>query len=236
MINELKSEMQLLADQERAQKTQYYFKTGPGEYGEGDIFIGLTNPQIRTLAKTYKSKLSLPEYESLLQSEIHEHRLICLIMLVALFKSKKPHITHKNIYDLYLRNTKHINNWDLVDSSAHYIVGAYLENKNRDILYQLADSDLLWDNRIAIISCFWFIKKQDFEHALIIADLLLEHKHDLIHKAVGWMLREIGNRNYSVAYEYLRKTYDRMPRTMLRYAIEKFREDARQGFLKGRVV
>lgn len=235
MLNNYYQALTDLADKHTALQMQRFFKTGPGEYGEGDIFIGVSVPAQRTVAKDFYLKLSLQDYEQALQSSIHEHRLTCLFMLVNLFKAKNAHISQEEIYKLYLRNTKYINNWDLVDSSAHYIVGAYLENRDREILYKLADSDLLWDNRIAMISCFWFIRKNDFSDAFIIADLLLHHKHDLIHKAVGWMLREIGKKNYNAEYEYLTKTYNRMPRTMLRYAIEKFDETIRQDFLKGRI-
>lgn len=235
MLNEFYSAIDRLSKPEKAQQMQRFFKTKPGEYGAGDIFVGLTVPEQRAIAKEYKDKLSLDNFQELLNSQIHEHRLTCLFMLVYLFKQKRAHISQEVIYTLYLKNTSRINNWDLVDSSAHHIVGAYLEDKERDILCELAVSDLLWDNRIAMVACYWYIRKNDFKDAFVLADLLLEHKHDLIHKAVGWMLREIGNRNYAAEYSYLERTYDRMPRTMLRYAIEKFDEGIRQDFLKGRI-
>ncbi|MBK8807942.1 MAG: DNA alkylation repair protein [Bacteroidales bacterium] len=212
-----------------------FFKTGKGEYAEGDVFIGVNVPVLRDIAKRYAELLSIDELEEILQSPIHEQRLCCLFMLLMLFKKKQYAIIKDAIFQLYMRNTAYINNWDLVDSSAHYIVGAYLEDKDRSLLFSLTTSNSLWENRIAMIACFWYIKKNDYEDALIIADLLLHHKHDLIHKAVGWMLREIGNRHLESEMRFLKNHYRTMPRTMLRYAIEKFPANLREDFLKGRV-
>ncbi|NGP88442.1 DNA alkylation repair protein [Fodinibius halophilus] len=214
---------------ERAERSQKFFKTGPGEYGEGDRFLGIPTPQIRNIAKDF-NELSLPETEKLLQSEWHEERLCALVIMV--HKAEKADETsHKKLFNLYKRNTRYVNNWDLVDSSAHYIVGRYLMDKDRDILYSWAKSDNLWERRIAIISTFYFIHQEEYEDTLALAEILLNDNHDLIHKAVGWMLREIGNRDRKCEKRFLDQHVQQMPRTMLRYAIEKFPEDERQHYL-----
>lgn len=219
-----------LANPEIAQHSQHFFKTGEGEYGYGDIFLGIRVPIIRKAVKKFKDA-PLDVIEELLKSKYHEIRLFALLSLVLRF-SKTTLKKQEEIYHIYLNNTQYINNWDLVDSSAHYIVGDYLLLRDKTILYDLSLSDSLWERRIAIMSTFYFIKKNQFEDALNIAERLLSDKEDLIHKAVGWMLREIGKRDMGVEVKFLNKHYKTMPRTMLRYAIEKFDEDERQKYLK----
>lgn len=228
-ITFLKNDIKKLANHDRATLSQRYFKTGAGEYGEGDIFVGLTVPQCRTLAKQYKS-LILNDTRQLLHSAVHEERLIGLLILVHNF-TRSDNTIKKNIYDFYMDNRGQVNNWDLVDLSAGKIVGAYLIDKPKQILFDLAASQNLWDRRIAMISCSHFIAQGQFETALMIAEILLNDKHDLIQKAAGWMLREIGKRDLKVEEKFLNKHYKIMPRTMLRYAIEKFAEPKRQSYL-----
>lgn len=229
-LTQLRTDLKSLENPEKAKIYQRFFKTGPGEYGEGDIFLGLTVPQSRSLVKKYSS-LSLKEIESLLASKIHEERSIAVLLLVQNYQKTKD----KKIVDFYLANTKSVNNWDLVDISAHKILGAHLLDKDRAILYKLAKSENLWEKRISIISTFWFINNNDFKDSLAIAEILLNDKHDLIHKAVGWMLREVGNRDLATEEKFLKKHYKTMPRTMLRYAIEKFPEEKRLKYLKGKI-
>lgn len=234
-LPKLKKDIQQFSDPVRAKHSQRFFKTGKGEYGEGDVFVGLTVPQSRTIAKQYKD-LSLPDTQQLLISNIHEHRLIALIILVDRFKKADP-IEQKGIYDFYLKNKQHVNNWDLVDTSAPYIVSMYLldKPKERTILYELAESKSLWDRRISIMGTFAFItKNSEYKDTFAICELMLGDKEDLIHKATGWMLREIGKRiSRKQEEEFLKKHYQNMPRTMLRYAIEHFPEKRRQEYLKG---
>ncbi|MEZ4636128.1 MAG: DNA alkylation repair protein [Caldilineaceae bacterium] len=221
-----------LADPAIAEHSQRFFKTGPGEYGEGDRFRGIRVPVQRTVARRF-DKLPLAETERLLHSPFHEDRLTALLILVRQFRRKQA--DHAAIYDLYLRNTAYINNWDLVDSSAPQIVGAFLADKPRDVLDELALSDSLWARRIAIMATLHFIKLGQFEDTLRLSRVLLHDSEDLIHKAVGWMLREVGNRNLAVEEGFLADTYRTMPRTMLRYAIEKFPEEKRKAYLEGKV-
>ncbi len=222
-----------LADSKHAAVSQKFFKTGPGEYAEGDIFLGIKVPVLRALAKEYLD-LSLTGLHSILKSKYHEERLLALLIMVGQFgkgdSEKKQHL-----YDLYLDNTRFINNWDLVDLSADKIVGPFLMNRSRSPLYVLARSDMLWERRIAIMSTFHFIKNNDYADTLKIAQFLLSDPEDLIHKAVGWMLREIGKRHLPTEERFLKKHYQKMPRTMLRYAIEKFPEPRRRQYLKGDV-
>lgn len=226
-------ELLSLGDETRASVSRRFFKTAEGEYGFGDVFIGIRVPELRKLVKQYKDT-ALPDVETLLSSEIHEVRLFALFLLVAQFTRKKPDMKDE-IYQLYLRNTQTINNWDLVDSSAYQIVGAFLQGRDKAPLYKLVQSECLWERRISMIATFYFIKQKQFEDALAIAELLLEDKEDLMHKAVGWMLREVGNRDGVAERNFLKLHYKNMPRTMLRYAIEKFPEQERQDYLKGRV-
>jgi 3-methyladenine DNA glycosylase AlkD len=208
-----------------------FFKTGPGEYGEGDIFLGIQVPVLRKISREYE-RLPLPEVQTLLASPVHEERLLSLLLLIRAY-TKGNSITKRKVYMLYLKNSQHINNWDLVDISAAHIVGAYLKDKSRYTLYRLAQSHLIWDRRIAIIATFHFIKQNEFRETLKIARLLLSDKEDLIHKAVGWMLREVGKRDQKTQEDFLKKHYKNMPRTMLRYAIERFPEPLRRKYLKG---
>ena len=229
--NEISNRLQKMGDKEDARFLQGYFKTGPGQYGEGDIFLGIRVPAIRKLATEYKN-LPLKETLSLLKSPYHEVRLFALISLVNAF-ARVDEPSQKKIYDLYLANTEYINNWDLVDLSAPKIVGAYLLNKSRKPLYQLAKSKSLWERRIAALSTFYFIKNNQFDDSLKIAEFLLKDKEDLIHKATGWMLREIGKRNTKIAETFLQKHCRTMPRTMLRYAIERLTPLKRRMYLDG---
>ncbi len=220
-----------LANPEIAKHSQRFFKTAEGEYGFGDIFLGIRVPVIRQAIKKYKTT-PLSVAEKLLKSEYHEVRLFALLLLVFRF-SKSSVDEQEKIYHLYLSNTQYINNWDLVDSSAHHIIGAYIENKDKSVLYDLSKSNLLWERRIAIISTFYFIKKNQFSDTLHISEQLLSDQEDLIHKAVGWMLREIGKRDLAKEVAFLKAHYKKMPRTMLRYVIEKFPEQERKKYLKG---
>lgn len=233
MLPQLIKELQRAKDPKQAAILQRFFKTGKGEYGEGDVFLGIKVPLQRQIAKKYIG-LSIPKIQQLLDSKVHEHRLVALLILVEKFK-KADEREKGNIFNFYLKNTENINNWDLVDLSASVIVGGFLANKKRDILYELAESKSLWEKRISIIATGAFIRKDDFRDALRISEILLNDKHDLIHKAVGWMLREIGKKDQQVLEGFLRKYYKEMPRTMLRYAIEKLSENLRRQYLKGEV-
>lgn len=206
-----------------------FFKTGPGQYGEGDVFLGLTVPQQRIIAGKYRD-LSLPDIQQLLDSKIHEFRLTGLFILVD--KYKKSDIAKKEkIAKFYLKNAKKINNWDLVDLSADKILGDYLLDRDKSIIYKLAKSENLWEKRISILSTFNFIKNGKYDDALKIYEIHLKDKHELIHKAVGWMLRELGKRNLALELKFLDKHYKIMPRTMLRYSIEKFSPAIKSHFM-----
>jgi 3-methyladenine DNA glycosylase AlkD len=213
----------------RAKINRWFFKTGPGDYGEGDRFLGVSVPSLRTIARKYHN-LPLGDVQTLLRSPWHEERLLALLILVRQYTAGDEHARNA-IYRLYLRNTRYINNWDLVDSSAPQIVGAHLATRNRTILRRLARSSSLWERRIAMIATQHYIRTGDFADALAIARLLVRDEHDLIHKAVGWMLREVGNRDRSAEERFLRAHAAAMPRTMLRYAVEKFPEPLRKTYL-----
>jgi len=232
-LSDLKTELRAAAEPSQAMVLQRFFKTGKGDYGEGDVFLGVKIPPIRALVKKYNG-LIIDDAVKLLQSKIHEERMTALLLLVQKFK-KANEDEKRKIYTLYIANTKKINNWDLVDLSAPNIVGEYLFGKSYDELIARAKSELLWNKRIAVIATFAFIKKGVFEPTFKIAELLINDKHDLIHKAIGWMLREIGKRDIEAEEEFLQIHYKQMPRTMLRYAIEKFPEEKRQNYLKGRI-
>jgi 3-methyladenine DNA glycosylase AlkD len=220
-LAELKKELESLADKKQAENLQRFFKTGPGEYGEGDIFLGLKVPVQRAVAKKHKD-LSLSDIKQLLNSKIHEHRLIALLILMQKFDNAEEN-AKKEIFELYLKNTNNINNWDLIDLSSPNIVGNYLLDKPRAILYRLAKSNSIWKKRIAMLATFEFIGHNEAKDALAIAEILVNDKHDLIQKAVGWMLREVGKRvSQEEEEKFLKKHYKTMPRTMLRYAIERF--------------
>ena len=266
-VTNIRRDLRQITNPARARITQCFFKTGPGEYAEGDRFLGLTVPQLRVLAKRYWG-LPLHDIATLLRSPIHEERLLALLLLVQAYRDGDADEQHR-IYTVYLRSTKFINNWDLVDCSAEHIVGAFLAGRNvrrrsptapcldrrspdgrrdlrsigvarsgdrpQQLLVRLARSDSLWERRIAIIATFHFIKRGEFGPTLWIARLLLRDEHDLIHKAVGWMLREVGKRDVAVEEKFLRQHYRQMPRTMLRYAIELLPEGRRRCYLKGTI-
>ncbi|MBO1924421.1 DNA alkylation repair protein [Thiomicrorhabdus sp. 6S3-12] len=227
--------LEALGDSDTASRTQSFFKTARGDYGYGDRFLGIRVPVLRKFLPDYRT-LALQEVEQLLSSHWHEVRLFALLLLVDRFQRGDESI-QEQIYRIYLSHRSSINNWDLVDSSAPQIVGAYLyQRKNAvDVLYRLAQSESLWDRRIAIVACLYFIRQGEFEEALSLSERLLDDSHDLIHKAVGWMLREIGKQNLAVEQAFLARHYRKMPRTMLRYAIEKFPEETRQAYLKGKI-
>ena len=231
--HEIIDHLHRLADPERAGQSQHFFKTAEGEYGFGDKFLGIRVPIIRQAVKQYQTA-PLHVIEKLLKSEYHEARLFALLLLVFRF-SKADTAEQEEIYHLYLNNTRYVNNWDLVDSSAPYIAGAFLDSRKRTVLYELAQSDLLWERRIAIMATFHFIKHDQFGDTLRIAELLLNDREDLIHKAVGWMLREVGKRDLPAETAFLKENYHKMPRTMLRYAIEKFTAEERSNFLHGKI-
>ena len=234
MLNKLRSDLKELKNPEKAKLLQRFFKTGSGGYGEGDVFLGITVPESRKIAIKYKN-LELKEVEALLNSKIHEERLIALLLLVhncELAKKSEDNNKIKEIVDFYLKNTKYVNNWDLVDLSCHQIVGNYLLNKDRSILYKLAKSNKLLEKRNSINSAFAFIRYSQFKDSLNLAKILLNDKHDLINKAVGWMLREIGKKDKAVLIKFLSKNYKHMPRTTLRYSIERLSEKQRKGLLR----
>jgi 3-methyladenine DNA glycosylase AlkD len=232
--NQIKQDLKSKATKKRAQALAWFFKTGKGEYGEGDEFIGVTLPELRRVTQKYADKVSLKDIENLLKDKVHEYRICALAMLSHRYQ-KADAKTKKAIVDFYLKHTAGINNWDLVDCSAGRILGDYLLNKNRAILYKLAGSKNLWEKRIAIIATSAFIDKNQLSDTLKIAKILIGDKHDLIHKAVGWMLREVGKRSLKTEEAFLKKNYKIMPRTMLRYAIERFTEKRRQAYLKGTI-
>lgn len=226
---EARKKLKALASPEAAKSAARFFKTGPGEYGEGDVFIGIKVPTLRTLAREFRT-LPLEEIESLLKSPIHEERHLALTILV-LQGSKCDDAQRKAVFDLYLRNTEFVNNWDLVDCSAPQIVGGFLINRSRKPLLQLAKSKSLWERRIAIVSTQYFIRQGDLGETLAISRKLLNDDEDLIHKATGWMLREVGKKDQAVLEGFLDEFGTSMPRTMLRYAIERFTPERRRAYL-----
>lgn len=238
MLAEIELAIKNLANAQRAALMQRYFKTGKGEYAEGDIFWGLSNPQCRSVQKQF-NQLSLEDAFTLLQSPVHEKRFIALLQCLHLYKQalkSKNQPLQAQIVDNYLHYAKlnFINNWDLVDVTAHKLVGDYcLRNNQTTRLYDLAKTNHLWLQRIAIVSTAWYIKSHVFEPTFDIAKMYLNHKHDLIHKATGWMLREVGKRDQEALELFLATHYKQMPRTALRYAIEKFPESLRVQYLKG---
>ncbi len=232
-LNAVRTALRESADKSDAEFLRRYFKTAPGQYGEGDRFIGVRVPAIRRVARRFRN-LPLSGTLVLLKSAIHEERFLALVILTEKFRRGAPD-EQSEIYREYLGHTRFINNWDLVDTSADRIVGAYLRDRSRRPLYGLARSELLWERRIAVMTTFHFIKNGEFEETLKIAGMLLADPEDLIHKAAGWMLREVGKRDRAVEESFLRKHYRRMPRTMLRYAIEKFPENLRQQYLRGTI-
>lgn len=232
MLERIKKDFSRLANPEKASLLQRFFKTGKGEYGEGDVFLGIMVPYQRDLVKKYHSALSLDDIQELLSSKVHEHRLTALLILAKHYQ-KADEKGKKEIFDFYLGNTKNINNWDLVDLSAPNIVGDYLINKDRKILYTLAKSSSLWEKRISVLATAAFIRNNQFDDTIRLSEILIKDSHDLIHKAVGWMLREVGKRDIKTLESFLNKHYKAMPRTMLRYAIEKLPEKDRKMYLNG---
>ena len=230
MLAQIIRNLAQLKNPDRAKNLSWFFKTGKGQYGEGDIFLGIPVPEQRKVAKKYINS-SLNDLQELLNSKIHEHRFTALLILVSKYRKAEESLKEEIFYFI-LKNTENINNWDLVDLSAPRIIGDYLVNRERSILYKLAKSTSLWERRISILSTFKFIDNDDFKDALKISELLLHDEHDLIHKAVGWALREIGKRDQNLEERFLNKHYMYMPRTMLRYAIEKFDKNKRQNYLK----
>jgi 3-methyladenine DNA glycosylase AlkD len=228
---EIQRELESLGDPCQAAILLRFFKTGPGEYGEGDRFRGIRVPVLRKMARKYRH-LSLAEAGRLVQSAFHEDRLLALLILIDLYY-RRDDAFRDEIHRFYLDHTGWVNNWDLVDASAPHLVGHYLNDRNTDPLTRLAASGVLWERRMAIIATFHFIKQGDYDDTLRVARLLLGDPADLIHKAVGWMLREVGKRQVAVAEAFLQAHYRNMPRTMLRYAIERFPEARRQAYLKG---
>ncbi len=228
MRKDVLEDFKKVTNPQKAEILQRFFKTGKGDYGEGDLFLGIVTPDMRRIIKKYSKTISLEELLPFTSSKYHEHRMFAFLSL-----TYKP--VTKEIYDFYISNLKYVNNWDLVDLTAPNIVGKYLYDKDRSILYTLARSKNLWEQRVSILSTFYFLRQGDFKDTLAIAEILLHHEHDLIHKAVGWMLREVGKKNLITEEEFLKKYYKEMPRTMLRYAIEKFEEEKRQSYLKGTI-
>ena len=230
---DVRKRLKKLGTRERADVSQRFFKTGPGQYGEGDVFLGVRVPELRRLAKEFKD-LASREIQGLLRSEVHEERLVALLILVRNYP-KADQQAQKRIYGLYMGHLRFVNNWDIVDVSAEHVVGAFLRDKDKSPLYRLARSKDLWERRVSVLATFHYIKRNEFSETLKIAKMLLSDEEDLIHKAVGWMLREVGKRVPADEEKFLKAHYGRMPRTMLRYAIERFPEPKRQRYLKGKV-
>ena len=233
MLSQIKKDLQELANPQKAKVLARFFKTGRGEYGEGDVFLGITVPEVRQVARKH-SNLSLSEIRKLLQSPIHEERLASLLILVEKYDVSAA-AAKKEIFDFYIANAKRVNNWDLVDLSAHRIVGRQLikhGKKEKSILQKLAKSENLWERRITIVATYEFIRNKQFDYTFKISQMLLNDRHDLIHKATGWMLREVGKRDQEAEEKFLRKCFRQMPRTMLRYAIERFSQDKRRSYLR----
>lgn len=227
----IRAELRELGDPVRATHSLRFFKTGPGQYGEGDKFLGLTVPAMRRLARKYRS-LDDDAALELLASPWHEERLVALLLLVDGYE-RGDEARRQKIHRAYLANSRWINNWDLVDSSAEYVIGSHLDADEIKLLERLARSNNIWERRIAIVSTFHFIKRNEFRPTISIATILLGDSHDLIHKAVGWMLREVGKRDRKTLDTFLKKHYRKMPRTMLRYAIERHPETIRRRYLAG---
>ena len=227
-----REEIRALANKEIAQHSLRFFKTDKGEYGHGDLFLGVRAPKIRLIAKKHID-ISITDMKTLIQSKYHEERFLGLIILVNKYAKTKDKKNRNQLYKIYVSSFKHINNWNLVDVTCPHVTGKHLIDKDRTILYKWAKSEDLWTKRIAMVSTFSFIRKNDLEDTFKIAEILLHDEHDLIHKAVGWMLREAGKRDLKREETFLKKYYKTMPRTMLRYAIEKFPETKRQKYLKG---
>lgn len=236
IIKEIQEALAVLSIPEKAEFFPKFFKTGKGEYGEGDLFLGVKVPDQRSVAKEYYSKISLQDLSVLLSSKYHEHRLTALFMLISKFEKTKDKIVKEEIVQFYLDHLPHVNNWDLVDSSCYKILGRYaFENGKEELLRNLSDSEEMWHKRIAVVGTMHYVKKGSFELTKEFVTKNLKHTHDLMHKANGWLLREMGQRNEIELISFLNKHYQKMPRTCLRYAIEKLDEEVRQDYLKGRI-
>ncbi|MBF8458020.1 DNA alkylation repair protein [Kaistella sp. G5-32] len=236
MIDEIKSALQELSSSEKKKFLPKFFKAGKGEYAEGDQFIGVTVPNQRKIAKEFGDKISLAELEKLLSSPIHEHRHCALLILVSIFEKSINSKERKEIVEFYLKNRNHVNNWDLVDNSCYKILGRYCyENQDNTILVNLSEEENLWSKRIAVVATMFHVKKGSFSLLKELTLKNLHHEHDLMHKANGWLLREMGKKDQKELLDFLNLHYQKMPRTTLRYAIEKLDEDVRQDFLKGRI-
>ena len=233
LAQEIKNDLRKVSIPGKAKELMRFFKTGPGDYGEGDIFIGVTVPEQRKIARRYYKTISFEELEKLLQDPCHECRLTALLTLRLLYEKEKSADRQDELVQLYLRNLDFVNNWDLVDSSAPYILGPHLYGRKTALLDELVQSGDLWRQRVAVLATYYFIRQGSFDQTLRLAEQLLEHPHDLIHKAIGWMLREVGNRDQKTELAFLKKYHRRMPRTMLRYAIEKVEPSLRQKILEG---
>jgi 3-methyladenine DNA glycosylase AlkD len=223
-------ELQSVANEAKAKHLQRFFKTGAGQYGEGDVFLGIVVPVTRSIAKA-NLHTPLPELDILIKSKYHEARL-CAILIVTERCKKTTGKERNELYQFYLNHTNYVNNWDLVDLSCPTVAGEYLVDKERGILYEMAEKQHLWEQRIAIVSTFAFIRRNDFGDTFALSKKLINHPHDLIHKAVGWMLREVGKRDREILTDFLEDYATRLPRTALRYAIEHYSEPERQYFLK----
>jgi 3-methyladenine DNA glycosylase AlkD len=230
--SEVRKRLRRLANRQKAEIARRFFKTGPGEYGEGDVFLGVRVPELRRLAKEFQD-LPLRELGVLLRSEIHEERALALLILVRTYPRGSAE-EQERIYAFYMDHLRRINNWDLVDLSAEHVAGAFLRDRSKRPLYRLARSGDVWERRVSILATFHYIKRGDFSETLKIAGILLSDEVDLIHKAVGWMLREVGKRDLAALEGFLQEHCNQMPRTMLRYAIERFPERKRQRYLKGK--
>lgn len=236
ITDEIKEALQLLSHPEKIAILQKFFKTGKGEYAEGDLFISVTVPDQRKVAREYFKLISLKELSELLSSKIHEHRLTALLILVYKFEKSKDKSEQKEIIDFYFNHLEHINNWDLVDTSCYKILGRYaFENQEEKLLIDLSNSEKMWEKRMAIVGTMHHIKKGKFDLTKEFALKNLLHPHDLMHKANGWLLREMGKKNEQELIDFLNLHYKKMPRTCLRYAIEKLDEDLRQDYLKSRI-
>lgn len=233
---QIEEALQMLSTPERAVQMPRYFKTGKGEYGEGDIFYGVSVPDQRSIAKEFYKEISLQDLSEVLKSEVHEMRLTAIFILVAKYEKAKNNTEKRQLVDFYLDHLEYVNNWDIVDSSAHKILGDYaFHNGEEEILHKLSSDENMWKKRVAVVGSFWFIKNRHYELTQKLVLNNLKHPHDLMHKANGWMLREIGKKDESVMLDFLNKHYKEMPRTSLRYAIERLDEELRQDYLKGNV-
>ncbi|WP_072679706.1 DNA alkylation repair protein [Arcobacter sp. LA11] len=237
MTKKIYTELDTYSDKQRALDCKRFFKTNIGEYAYGDEFLGIKAPDIRNIVKKYFLELSLDDIKEFLYSKYHEHRMFALLVLVYKYKTKRftTDEQREEIFNFYIKNTKQINNWDLIDVTAPHIVGVYLLDKDRSILYEFAFSEDLWKKRISIVSTFALINNKEYEDTLKLADILLHDEHDLIHKAVGWAIRNVGIKDLDTMFNFLNPRYKTMPRTMLRYAIEKLPKELRQKYLKGQI-